>query len=108
MWVQILLFVPNLNKKGEIVMKEQIKIMVKNSSIKERNGEVLVSEMNNKGEVVSEVKLQDIYDKISDKNNLKFQISSNDVLSFEEVKNVLDSFIGKESISFNITNEVEF
>lgn len=89
-------------------MKEQIKIMVKNSSIKERNGEVLVSEMNNKGEVVSEVKLQDIYDKISDKNNLKFQISSNDVLSFEEVKNVLDSFIGKESISFNITNEVEF
>lgn len=99
---------PNLNKKGEIVMKEQIKIMVKNSSIKERNGEVLVSEMNNKGEIVSEVKLQDIYDKISDKNNLKFQISSNDVLSFEEVKNVLDSFIGKESISFNITNEVEF
>ena len=89
-------------------MKEQIKIMVKNSSIKERNGEVLVSEMNNKGEVVSEVKLQDIYNKISDKNNLKFQISSNDVLSFEEVKNVLDSFIGKESISFNITNEVEF
>ena len=89
-------------------MKEQIKIMVKNSSIKERNGEVLVSEMNNKGEVVSEVKLQDIYDKISDKNNLKFQISSNDMLSFEEVKNVLDSFIGKESISFNITNEVEF
>lgn len=89
-------------------MKEQIKIMVKNSSIKERNGEVLVSEMNNKGEVVSEVKLQDIYDKISDKNNLKFQISSNDVLSFKEVKNVLDSFIGKESISFNITNEVEF
>lgn len=89
-------------------MKEQIKIMVKNSSIKERNGEVLVSEMNNKGEIVSEVKLQDIYDKISDKNNLKFQISSNDVLSFEEVKNVLDSFIGKESISFNITNEVEF
>ena len=89
-------------------MKEQIKIMVKNSSIKERNGEVLVSEMNNKGEVVSEVKLQDIYEKISDKNNLKFQISSNDILSFEEVKNVLDSFIGKESISFNITNEVEF
>ena len=89
-------------------MKEQIKIMVKNSSIKERNGEVLVSEMNNKGEVVSEVKLQDIYEKISDKNNLKFQISSNDMLSFEEVKNVLDSFIGKESISFNITNEVEF
>ena len=89
-------------------MKEQIKIMVKNSSIKERNGEVLVSEMNNKGEVVSEVKLQDIYDKISDKNNLKFQISSNDVLNFEEVKNVLDLFIGKESISFNITNEVEF
>ena len=89
-------------------MKEQIKIMVKNSSIEERNGEVLVSEMNNKGEVVSEVKLQDIYDKISDKNNLKFQISSNDVLSFKEVKNVLDSFIGKESISFNITNEVEF
>ena len=82
-------------------MKEQIKIMVKNSSIKERNGEVLVSEMNNKGEVVSEVKLQDIYDKISDKNNLKFQISSNDVLSFEEVKNVLDSFIGKESISLD-------
>ena len=64
--------------------------------------------MNNKGEVVSEVKLQDIYDKISDKNNLKFQISSNDVLNFEEVKNVLDLFIGKESISFNITNEVEF
>ena len=89
-------------------MKEQIKIMVKNSSIKERNGEVLVSEMNNKGEIVSEVKLQDIYEKISDKSNLKFQISSNDVLSFEEVKNVLDSFIGKESISFNITNEVEF
>lgn len=89
-------------------MKEQIKIMVKNSSIKERNGEVLVSEMNNKGEVVSEVKLQDIYEKISDKSNLKFQISSNDILSFEEVKNVLDSFIGKESISFNITNEVEF
>ena len=89
-------------------MKEQIKIMVKNSSIKERNGEVLVSEMNKKGEVVSEVKLQDIYEKISDKNNLKFQISSNDVLNFEEVKNVLDSFIGKESISFNITNEVEF
>ena len=89
-------------------MKEQIKIMVKNSSIKERNGEVLVSEMNNKGEVVSEVKLQDIYEKISDKSNLKFQISSNDMLSFEEVKNVLDSFIGKESISFNITNEVEF
>ena len=88
-------------------MKEQIKIMVKNSSIKERNGEVLVSEMNNKGEVVSEVKLQDIYEKISDKSNLKFQISSNDVLSFKEVKNVLDSFIGKESISFNITNEVE-
>ena len=89
-------------------MKEQIKIMVKNSSIKERNGEVLVSEMNNKGEVVSEVKLQDIYEKISDKSNLKFQISSNDILSFKEVKNLLDSFIGKESISFNITNEVEF
>lgn len=89
-------------------MKEQIKIMVKNSSIKERNGEVLVSEISNKGEVVSEVKLQEIYNKISDKNNLKFQISSNDVLSFEEVKNVLDSFINKDGISFSITNEVEF
>ena len=89
-------------------MKEQIKIMVKNSSIKEKDGEVLVSEISNKGEGVAEVKLQDIYEKISDKSNLKFQISSNDVLSFEEVKNVLDSFIGKESISFNITNEVEF
>lgn len=89
-------------------MKEQIKLMIKNASIKEKDGEVLVSEISNKGEVVSEIKLQDIYDKISDKNNLKFQISSNDVLSFKEVKNVLDSFIGKESISFNITNEVEF
>lgn len=89
-------------------MKEQIKLMIKNASIKEKDGEVLVSEISNKGEVVSEVKLQEIYNKISDKNNLKFQISSNDVLSFEEVKNVLDSFIGKESISFNITNEVEF
>lgn len=89
-------------------MKEQIKLMIKNASIKEKDGEVLVSEISNKGEVASEVKLQEIYNKISDKNNLKFQISSNDVLSFEEVKNVLDSFINKDGISFSITNEVEF
>lgn len=88
-------------------MKEQFKITVKNADIKEENGIVKVMEKNNKGEVVSERTLDDIYDRISDKEFLKFQIASNDEIGNADVKEVINKFIGRTGIGFTITNEIE-
>lgn len=87
-------------------MKEQFKLTIKGANIKEKDGEIVVSEINTKGEVVSERTLENIYNKIKNRSNLKLDISS-DSLSFEETKDIINKFINK-NVSFAITENKEF
>lgn len=88
-------------------MKEQFKLSLKNCDITRENDGVVIYEKNNKDEVQFERPLQEVFDKIDGKENLKISIATSNDMSCEAVKAVLEQFIGEKGLNVSIENSEE-
>lgn len=88
-------------------MKEQFKLSLKNCDITREDDGVVIYEKNNKDEVQFERPLQEVFDKIDEKENLKISIATGSDMSSDAVKGVLEQFIGEKGLNISIENSEE-
>lgn len=88
-------------------MKEQLKLTLKNAEIKQEDGNILVYERNNKDELIGRKELNEIIEKIQNKENLKISIGTGNTMDSESVVTILNQFIGKDSLNITIESNEE-
>ena len=88
-------------------MKKSFKLVLKNCDILTENDGVVIYEKNAKDEILFERPLDEVFDEIDGKQNLKISIATSNEMSSEAVKSVLEQFIDEKGLNISIENSEE-
>lgn len=88
-------------------MKKSFKLVLKNCDILTEDAGVIIYEKNAKDETLFERPLNEVFDEIDGKENLKISIATSNEMSSEAVKSVLEQFIDEKGLNISIENSEE-
>ena len=87
-------------------MKKVSKLTIKDATIREENGELIVVEKTKVGENV--YGLDEVLDKLEKEEYLKLTIDTKNDKDVHEIKEILKNYIDKEKINVSITVDTEY
>jgi len=87
-------------------MEKVSKLTIKDATIREENGELIVVEKTKVGENV--YGLDEVLDKLEKEEDLKLTIDTKNDMDVHEIKEILKNYIDKEKINVSITVDTEY
>lgn len=87
-------------------MKKTSKLVIKDATIKNENGQLVVVEKTKVGE--NTYLLDEILDKLEKDTDLKIAVDTKNDMNTGEIREVLKNYVDKDKINVTITSDTEY